>query len=479
MKDWWRELAGAIVVLAVRLYSLPLTPWKGEEAGYVAVLTGVDQTRESLFTIVAKVAYFFAGDAFRGMVWLNVIASVAGFVLLALALRRLFDDANAGVAAALIVYLSAAMLVFTSAALPEACLMLAIAAALFAWSRRNWILLALLIAAAIALLPMPAFERHALVANVIRFTLHPWGSKWIALPLLLCAAAGASLHRKLNPLFVACGLYLAFVILTADPRHGVRPAIPAMLLLATLAGLALARLRTFAIAGALVFGVLSFAYVLPIVRQRASIASPLVAAARYAASTLPANGIVLYEVETRMPARVLLRQFASLPAEEGMQRFYDRGDVPMLLFSAGPTDEDEARIFTGAAIDAHQKLLGEGEPAQYSVDAVLPTERFLPLAGVFPQERAASGFEWRWLAPRATLRLPPNAQGATLIVRISEDSPFTANPLVINGTRVIAMRTPTKVHVVGRDIRVEAARSFVPGSGDGRTLAVQLVDLAQ
>ncbi|MFL6245591.1 MAG: hypothetical protein ACJ74H_06175, partial [Thermoanaerobaculia bacterium] len=68
----------------------------------------------------------------------------------------------------------------------------------------------------------------------LRFIAHPWGPKWLSLPLLALALLGIRRNARLLPL--ACGslVYLAFALATMDPADAVRYAIPSLPLIALL-----------------------------------------------------------------------------------------------------------------------------------------------------------------------------------------------------------------------------------------------------
>jgi hypothetical protein len=78
-------------------------------------------------------------------------------------------------------------------------------------------------------------------ALALRFIAHPWGTKFMALPMLLFALGGAivlAVKRRTTavPFAMAATVYLAFALWTLDPADGVRYALPWVVFVAFLAG---------------------------------------------------------------------------------------------------------------------------------------------------------------------------------------------------------------------------------------------------
>src|ERR1041385_8050529 len=201
---------------------------------------------------------------------------------------------------------------------------------------------------------------------VIRFLLHPWGSKYLTLPLILCVALGAPAFarkwRPLLPLIVFTAVQLAFELFAMDPADGARYALPSMILFALIAALGFDVIRrnihvraTPYIAAAL-FAAGAWAYVAPIVSTRAKIASPPVQAAQFAASHFGPNTIVLYDTALKPHAEYLFARFHPTPLEKGLHDFYDRPDVPLVQFVDGGSSIAEAHTFAWPASDAYGKL---------------------------------------------------------------------------------------------------------------------------
>jgi hypothetical protein len=339
---------------------------------------------------------------------------------------------------------------------------------------------------------------------VVRFLFHPWGTKYVTLPLFACVFLGVAgfvrvvrrdkLRSTLWPLIAFTVVQLIFELGWMDPADAARYSLPIMILIALLAVLGLDVVRrsvkldaTPPIVTATVI-VATLAYVWPLAGERTKVASPPAAAAAFANANLPLRSVIAYDVALKPHAEYLLSRFRVLPIEKAIAELYDRPDVPLYLIANGASRANGAHVFTWPASDAYEKLTRE----LYRTVTIVPKpprERYLPVRGVYPLEWTAAGDEWRWLSADATIRLP-HAHGseAALTLRFSSDVPFETNAvqISINGLDVAVVN-------VGRDpvvakvslppepqveIRLRAAHSFSPGAllhnADPRTLAVQL-----
>ncbi|HEX9458482.1 MAG TPA: hypothetical protein VGA84_05025, partial [Thermoanaerobaculia bacterium] len=146
----------------------------------------------------------------------------------------------------------------------------------------------------------------------IRFVLHPWGSKYVTLPLFACVVFGmAAFVRFLRrdkwrstilPLLVFTAAQLIFELGWMDPADGARYSLPVMILVALVAGLGFGVLRRslkFAAAPWVATAILAaatLAYVWPLVGPRTKVPSPPAAAASYANANLPPNSVIGYDI---------------------------------------------------------------------------------------------------------------------------------------------------------------------------------------
>jgi hypothetical protein len=586
MAAWWREAAGAALVLLTRILTAPRTPWENDEFLFAEGVRNFDPSRYHphppgypLYIVIGKAFAALVHDPWRALVIVAIVAAPVGFVAMARAFRNWIGDPDLAVCGALIFYFSASMLVHGTLALSDGLSIAFLGLALWAISQisvgeatthqrtaiavglwcsaaigcRPQLLVPVLPMMAVALWRMSARQRVACLAAFtfvslmwmlplidaaggvdalfvyeskqaayvashdaamsrgaksaaqifLRFVVHPWGSRYVTLPLfavaLLGIPAAARRWRALLPLVVFTAAQLAFELRTMDPADAARYNLPAMILVALVAALGLdvircsAGLRAAPWLGAALFAAISFAYVKPVLAVRTRGASPPAAAAAYANAHYPPNTVMLYDQSLRPAAEYLLR-FRTESIEKGLAALADRPDVPVVMFADGGSSSKEANVFAWPASDAYGKLT-RNLYREVTLDPVRPAERYVPLAGVYALERTPEGDEWRWLAREASLRLP-RSHGAALRLafRLSPDAPYEANAVhvAVNGRdagSVIARKhVPSVIDVpLPPDARVEistrAEQSFAPATvlhnQDPRLLAVQLVAVDQ
>jgi len=342
---------------------------------------------------------------------------------------------------------------------------------------------------------------------VVRFLFHPWGTKYVTLPLFACvflglAAFGRLLRRDklrstLWPLIVFTIVQLIFELGWMDPADAARYSLPIMIVIALLAVLGLdvvkrsVKVNATPVIATAILAIATLAYVFPLVGARTKVSSPPAAAAAFANANLQTNSVIAYDVSLKPHAEYLLSRFRVVPIEKAVADLYDHPDVPLYLIANGASTANGAHVFTWPASDAYEKLTRE----LYRTVSIIPKpprERYLPVRGVYPLEWTASGDEWRWLSPDATIRLPrAHGSEASLTLRFSSDVPYETNAvqISING-RDVAVVNVGKEPVTAKlplppepliDIRLRSAHSFSPGAllhnADPRTLAVQLTSV--
>jgi hypothetical protein len=342
---------------------------------------------------------------------------------------------------------------------------------------------------------------------VVRFLFHPWGTKYVTLPLFACVFLGLysfarllrrdKLRSTLWPLIVFTIVQLIFELGWMDPADAARYSLPIMILMALLAVLGLdvvkrsVKVNATPVIATAIFAIATLAYVWPLVGARTKVASPPAAAAAFANANLPAPSVIGYDVALKPHAEYLLSRFRFVPIEKAIAELYDRPDVPLYLIANGASNADDAHVFTWPASDAYEKLTRE----LYRTVTIVPKpprERYLVVRGAYPLEWTANGDEWRWLGPDATIRLPrAHGSEAALTLRFSSDVPYETNAvqISING-RDVAVVNVGKEPVIAKlplppeplvDIRLRSAHSFSPGAllhnADPRTLAVQLTSV--
>jgi hypothetical protein len=339
----------------------------------------------------------------------------------------------------------------------------------------------------------------------VRFVFHPWGSKYVTLPLFACVILGVAafagfLRRDkwrstMFALIVFAIVQLIFELGWMDPADGARYSLPIMPLIALLAALGLGVIRRSAGVQAApwvvtaILAVATLAYVWPLVGTRTKLPSPPAAAAAFANARLAPNSVIGFDIALKPHAEYLLTRFRLLPVEKAIEATYDHPELPLVLLTNGAGPGAGTHVFSWPESDAYWKLTRDLY-REVTLESEQPAERYLPLRGAYAIEHTAEGEEWRWLGPDAAIRLPPNhGARAELTLRTSPDAPYLTDAVTIsiNGHDVAVMQVgkepvvaklalPTDPHC---DIRLHAAQSFRPSvilhNQDPRTLAVQLM----
>lgn len=519
-----------------------------------------------LFILLGKLVHLVVENPWRALLIVNILAAAIGFFLLTRLLRRLLGDIDLALCGAFLFTLSASMVVNAPLALSDGVSLMFLIGAFAALAAEQEVLAAVLASAAIGCRPQlvipllpamliafvrmrrrvaavaafavaslvwflplvyaaggfaeliayeqrqasyaavhdAAMSRGALSAGAIavRFLLHPWGAKFITLPLIVLVLLGAiAAWRKrsfaLLPLAVFTLAQILFELARMDPADAARYALPSMIFFALLAafGLGLLRdvthLRVVPPLVTLVLVVLSVGYVRTILQDRTSLPSPPAAAAAWGTAHLPPNTVVLFDASMRPAAEFLLSQFRSMPIEEGLRAFYDRPSVPLVVYADGGSEMADARVFAWHASDAYGKLT-RNHYLRVTLDPIDASERYLPLSGVYALERTVTGEEWRWLARTASLRLPQrHSANVELRFRLSADAPYDDGTAIdVNGreaARVVVRKGAVTSAIVpvggGTLLTIRSDHSFQPAAvlhnRDPRELAVQLVSVRQ
>ncbi len=134
-----RELVIATGALAAVLwFAMPATPWEFDELLFVQSIQHYDPLVHHppppgypLFVFAAKAARLLFRNNFVTLVWLNYLASIAAFALLAIAFARLADDAMRGIAGAVLFFFAPSMIVDSTLAMSDPGAVALVAAALF------------------------------------------------------------------------------------------------------------------------------------------------------------------------------------------------------------------------------------------------------------------------------------------------------------------------------------------------------------
>ncbi len=338
---------------------------------------------------------------------------------------------------------------------------------------------------------------HSIKHIALRFIAHPWGPKWLSLPLLVLAMAGIRRDRRILPLAIGSLVYLGFAIATMDPADAVRYAIPSLPLVAVLAPSAFTRFRrtSFTIVGIVVvvlYAIGSLRYTYPVLRARTTSPSPPVSATRWIKANVPRNAIVLFDLPLRPHAEYLLPGWKTMRIdEESAQDGGGDPNVPMVLLADG--ERQDAVTFRWPDTDAYRKLTRNHYRA-VSVIPLPPANRFRVVEGVFPPE-GSDGQAWRWLGARAVIELPRlGAKSVRLHFRTPPEYPYEVNYIYVQrggfDSLVTIRRNATAQVIVplsDDDTRILLIpeQTFVPArvpganNRDQRTLSVMLTRVEQ
>lgn len=349
-----------------------------------------------------------------------------------------------------------------------------------------------------------AASRGAKTAGMIvaRFLAHPFGPKWIAIPVFAVSLLGFVYiaripRRRLVPIAGFTIAYFVFAVAVMDPADAARYSLPHIIGVAVLfaAGLGTIRhsseIRSAPLVLTAVAAIAALAYTEPILRIRRTEPSPPVAAAEFIRRSVPRNATVLYDLSMRPFAEYLLPDHKLVPIEVGVRALHGPNEhTPAVIYADGGSPYPDARVFSWPESDAYGKLT-RNHFRVVTVDPFRVPEHYVPVRGVYALERTPQGEEWRWLASDATIRLPHAAVGASVVLKLSPDAPYESDDVRIlaNGTevaRATVTKRPTVVSVplpgtAPCDLRFVSQKSFSPATvlhnQDPRILAVQLLHI--
>jgi hypothetical protein len=328
-----------------------------------------------------------------------------------------------------------------------------------------------------------------------RFLAHPWGPKWLSVPVLLLAAAGAvALVRRRRtaalPLAVLSAVQLAVCMVMMDPADGVRYALPAVLCVAFAAAVgseAVARRLRVPAAAWVVLGLVLVGgalYARPLLIARATSVSPPLQAALWAHRHLPAGAGILVQDDLAPHAHFLLRGFNLSPVDAGLQSYARQPNMPLWLYAEGESTWPGAVTFRWPESDAYGKLT-RNHYRIVSLSPIPADARYQVVRGVHPFEPSVQDARWRWLDAEAILRIfPRKVRTVAVTLGLPAVAPLPSNTVIVsvNGKSITTVELPRgtesrvelPVEPGGRtEIAFHSSRSFTAGA-DSRHLAVQL-----
>jgi hypothetical protein len=331
-----------------------------------------------------------------------------------------------------------------------------------------------------------------------RFITHPWGRKITAIPVLALAVAGIgdlAWRRRTAalPLGVLTAGQIAVCLLIMDPADAVRYALPSVLGVAFAAAVgaqALARLARVPpaawLAPALVATV-AILYAWPVLAVRSRTISPPVSAIRWAERNVPPRSVILVGDDMAPHADFLLKGFDLQTIEEGFHHAARRPGAQAWLLAEGKSRWPGAVMFRWPNTDAYNKLT-RGHYRIVTLSPIPLDHRFQSVRGVYGWEPTLLDARWRWLSDDALLRIFSRKAVGAVAVRLALDAsaPFPSNTVTVsvNGSpgktveiargsgQAVEVPVPTNQPI---EIAIRSARAWVPGGGDDRRLAVQLL----
>jgi len=326
-----------------------------------------------------------------------------------------------------------------------------------------------------------------------RFLAHPWGTKWLSMPVLLLAVAGtvALVRRRRTaalPLAVLSTIQLVVCLLMMDPADGVRYALPTVLCVAFAAVVgsdaAARRLgmpaAVWVVPGLVIVG--GALYARPLLAARATTVSPPLQAALWAHRHLPAGAGILVQDDLAPHAHFLLQGFDLSPVDAGLQTFARRPYAPLWLYAEGESTWPGAVTFRWPESDAYGKLT-RNHYRVVSLSPIPADARYQVVHGVNAFEPSVQDAHWRWLDSDAVLRIfPLDIRAVAVTLGLPEQAPLQSNTVIVsvNGKSIKTIELPRgtesrielPVEPEGRtEIAFHSSRSF---TADSRRLAVQL-----
>lgn len=337
-----------------------------------------------------------------------------------------------------------------------------------------------------------------------RFVAHTWGTRATSLPVLAAAIAGTvflarAKRRKALPLFLLAVLHFTFCLVVMEPRDGVRYSLPAQMAVALAAAVGISALAgllrlpavgSYAALAALVAAFTAYAW--PVLHARSTTPSPPMQAALWARQHLSPKSVILAEEPLLPHAAVLMPRYQRARIEKGFAMCARTRFRPLYLLADGESRWPGTVTFRWPDSDAYGKLT-RNHYRVVSLSPIPPGKRYETLSGISPFEPSFHDPRWRWIGPRAELRLyPQGGRRVTVLFGLPPQVPWPINTVAVAvdgvpqqevtvpraGQAWIDLPLPEAASVI---LTFTSSASFVPaetGAGpDTRRLAVQILDL--
>ena len=484
-----------------------------------------------LYVGAGRLVNFFVHDPFAALISMSVVSAVAGATVTALAATALLGSAWAGAAAAIMLYLSPAMLLFDPLPNSESALVLCIALAFLALARdwpltfgvaaaaaigvhpetapavlvlvlggcailRRGVAAAAAFAVSLAVFFAPLLEAIG-VSNVtryartnfaalqtassaaglegreavLRFVAHAWGGKFLSFPLLMLALVGmAVLLRRRSRTAVVLALFAAVHIAFCLAWADRGDGVQPVIP-------ALAAVAIFAAAGLSRWPLVVFALAAGYGIGGYAYALPVLAARRSgpsppaAATAYAARSLPRNAMLLYDPSVEAYAQHCGLTIEPlaSPNALAGRAGVPLYLFADGGSSRPGTKEFAWPDSDAYGKIT----TPRYRVASIVPlpsTSRYRAASGVYPFERTMSGEEWRWVGRRGELEVPRlGAAEVAVTLGLPADAPIERNEVTITSGNVSRTAVVSRGRTTTERIPLSAPRLVLESARVFRT----------
>ena len=496
MKSLW--IASAVVVV-ILFCATPASFWEFDELLFAQALHRYDPIAHHppppgypVFIFVARVFRFVTPSDFAALTAVSFVASAIGFVLLALAFGRMTDPTT-GIIAALLFYLSPAMLVHSTLPISDPGAIALVAAALyfapvspgwfafFAALAVGWrpqfcffivpllfatlpnvrrasarLLLIFTVVCLAWLVPLTlavggvehlirfessqakylaehdaATSRSAWTpaAMLVHFISHPWGPRIMALPLLGLAAVGAWRLRTKRAVWP---IAIAGTIYLAVALTIMDPAdgVRYAIPFVLLTSL-LAAAGVTAMSGRpyILAGIFAAGSIIYVSSFTVQRSTSASPPVRAALFGIPHKAALGYELSLWPHATYLFAGHPLFRIDASLQQLFDQPGVPLYAYADGIGYAPNSRVFAWETSDAYWNLT-RNHYRVVSLTPIGPERRFRVVRGVYVLERERAAESWRWLDDDAVIETP-RATGVDLRLALPAIYPYPDNTVKV------------------------------------------------